>query len=391
MLHFDLDSADAKAKVFSLKNPNRLVVDFPDATLATPMPTETFAQGVVSRVRYGQHGNDYLRVVLDLRGAVNPSFELIPRQGGQRLLINLGVKGSPELGVDDVADITGSAQSASDTSDTAEKTLQPLPDSLPVPESVPASVPASEQSPLRDAVVAIDAGHGGRDSGAVGQKRTLEKDITLAVAEKLYKRLEARPGITPVMIRNSDVYIALRARMSIARRKGADLFVSIHADAINHNGAKGSSVYTLSVDGATSEAAAWLAKSENESAAIYGDVALDQLENGLRQTILNLAQGATMEMSMEAGADVLSELSKVGAVHKSSVEQAAFAVLKAPDIPSILVETAFISNLEEEQKLNSSDYQDKLAQAIESGVARFLDRRAPAGTHLAAERRKRGS
>ncbi|ASJ72445.1 N-acetylmuramoyl-L-alanine amidase [Granulosicoccus antarcticus] len=361
MLHFDLDSANATADVFSLSNPNRLVVDLPEATLATPMPTTTFSEGIVSRVRYAQHGSDYLRVVLDLRGAVNPTYELIPRQGGKRLLINLGVKGTPQLGVKDIPEITGPVENV------------------------------IEQPALRNAVVAIDAGHGGRDPGAVGQKKTLEKDITLAVAQKLYKRLEARPGVTPILIRDSDVYIELRERMNIARNNDADLFVSIHADAINHNQAKGSSVYTLSLDGASSEAAAWLAKSENEAAALYGDIALDQFENSLRQTLLNLTQSATMESSMEAGADVLSELTQVGAVHKSSVEQAAFAVLKSPDIPSILVETAFISNLQEEKKLKSSSYQDDLARAIESGVIRYLGRRAPAGTYLAAERRKRGS
>ncbi len=353
MLHFDLDSANATADVFSLSNPDRLVIDLPQATLATPMPNETFSQGAVSRIRYAQHGADYLRVVLDLRSTVHASYEFIPRQGGQRLLIDLGVKGD-----------------------------------------VPAARPVqkiAKQVQLRDAVVAIDAGHGGRDSGAMGQKKTLEKDITLAVALKLFKRLEARPGVTPVLIRDSDVYVELRERMNIARNNGADLFVSIHADAINHNRAKGSSVYTLSLDGASSEAAAWLAKSENEAAALYGDVALDQLENGLRQTILSLAQSATMEMSMEAGADVLNELTQVGAVHKPSVEQAAFAVLKSPDIPSILVETAFISNLQEEKKLNSSRYQEELARAIEKGIARYLDKRAPAGTTLAAERRRRGS
>ncbi len=353
MLHFDLDSANATADVFSLSNPDRLVIDLPDATLATPMPNATFSQGVVSRIRYAQHGADYLRVVLDLRRTVTASYEFIPRQGGQRLLVDLGVKGD-------------------------------VPPVSPLPQ-------ITAQAPLRDAVVAIDAGHGGRDGGAVGQRKTREKDITLAVALKLFKRLEARPGVTPVLIRDSDVYVELRERMNIARNNGADLFVSIHADAINHNRAKGSSVYTLSLDGASSEAAAWLAKSENEAAALYGDVALDQLENGLRQTILSLAQSATMEMSMEAGADVLNELTRVGAVHKPSVEQAAFAVLKSPDIPSILVETAFISNLQEEKKLNSARYQEELARAMELGIARYLDKRAPAGTTLAAERRKRGS
>ncbi|NND89322.1 MAG: AMIN domain-containing protein [Granulosicoccus sp.] len=353
MLHFDLDSATATAELFSLADPDRLVIDLPGATLATQMPTESFPQGVIRSIRYAQHGEQFLRVVLDLRQSVDPSYRIVPRQGGQRLVVDLGVKGSPGL--------------------------------------VRTESRAVDTVPLRDAVVAIDAGHGGRDPGAVGQRKTLEKDITLAVARRLYERLRDQPGITPVLIRDSDVYVDLRERMNIAREHGADLFVSIHADAINRREAKGSSVYTLSLDGASSEAAAWLARSENESAALYGDVALDELEGNLRQTILSLAQSATMELSMEAGADVLGELKGVGAVHKASVEQAAFAVLKSPDIPSILIETAFISNLQEEKKLRSARYQEELARAIELGVVRYLARRAPAGTHLAAARRRQGS
>jgi N-acetylmuramoyl-L-alanine amidase len=353
MLHFDLDSTSATAELFSLADPHRLVIDLPGVTLATKMPSETFSQGVVQAIRYAQHGGQYLRVVLDLRRAVTPSYQFVPRQGGQRLVVDLGVKGNAAL-------------------------------ARPVHRVV-------EQVPLRDAVVAIDAGHGGRDPGAIGQRKTREKDITLAVALKLYDRLRARPGITPVLIRDSDVYVELRERMNIARQHGADLFVSIHADAIKRKEAKGSSVYSLSVDGASSEAAAWLARSENESAALYGDVALDELEGGLRDIILNLAQSTTMELSMEAGAHVLDELKQIGSVHKPTVEQAGFAVLKSPDIPSILVETAFISNLQEEKKLNSSRYQEALARAIELGVGRYLERRAPTGTILAAERLERGS
>lgn len=356
MLHFDLDSTDATADMFSLSKPERLVIDLPHAVLATKLPAESFNEGVVKGIRYAQHDDQYLRVVLDLRGKVNPTYQFVPRQGGQRLVVDLGVKSH----------------------------VQSVP---PVYRAAPAPAP----SQLRDAVVAIDAGHGGRDPGAIGQRKTQEKDITLAVALKLHERLKARPGITPILIRDSDIYVELRTRMDIAREKGADLFLSIHADAINHNDARGSSVYTLSLDGATSEAAAWLAKSENEAAALYGNVDLGELDNGLRQVILSLTQSSTMEQSMEAGADVLSELERVGNVHKPKVEQAAFAVLKSPDIPSILIETAFISNLQEEKNLKNPRYQDELAKAIENGVVRYLDKRAPAGTILAAERRRQGS
>ncbi len=353
MLHFDLDSSSATADLFMLSRPHRLVIDLPGATLATQMPSETFSQGVVQAIRYAQHGSEYLRVVLDLRRAVKPSYRFVPRQGGQRLLVDLGVKGNPSIGS--------------------------------------ANHQASQQTPLRDAVVVIDAGHGGQDPGALGQRKTREKDITLAVALKLHERLQAQTGIRSVLVRDSDVYVALRQRMNTARQAGADLFVSIHADAVERNEARGSSVYTLSIDGASSEAADLLAKSENESAALYGDIELDGMDNGLRQTILSLAQSSTMELSMEAGSDVLTELKTIGSVHKPTVEQAGFAVLKSPDVPSILVETAFISNREEEQKLKSAAYQDKLAEAMHRGITRYLQRRAPEGTHLAAQRRKRGS
>jgi len=243
---------------------------------------------------------------------------------------------------------------------------------------------------LRDAVVAIDAGHGGKDPGAVGPRKTREKDITLAVAKRLYRRLLEQPGIKPVMIRSTDVYVGLRQRMNIARKQGADLFVSIHADAVKRSAANGSSVYTLSMGGASSEAAAWLAKSENESAALHGELTLGGMDDSLSQTLLNLTQGSTMERSMEAGADILAELKTIGNVHKPSVEHAAFAVLKSPDIPSVLVETAFISNPEEEKKLRSKKYQETLARSIERGIVKYLQRRATEGTYLAAQRRKQG-
>jgi len=333
MLHFDLDSSAAAAELFSLSNPHRLVVDMPRTTLDTKLPPERFSQGLVKGIRYGQHGEAYLRVVIDLREAVSPTYQVVPRQGGQRLVVDLGVSSEKQY-----ADVNLSSARLATPS-----------------VEVPANNTSSDVAPavpLRDAVIAIDAGHGGKDSGAVGPNKTLEKDITLAIAEKLYQKLLKQPGIKPVMVRTGDTYVGLRMRMEIARKRGADLFVSIHADAVDRRGPKGSSVYTLSMDGASSEAA------ENESAALFGDVELDGMDDFLSQTLLNLAQSATMEMSMEAGADILQELKTIGNVHKRTVEQAAFAVLKSPDIPSVLVETAFLSN--------------------------------PEGTFLAAERKKQG-
>lgn len=353
MLHFDLDSADATAEMFTLAKPSRLVIDLPNTSLHTELPTEEFASGLVKKIRYAQHDGDYLRIVLDLRHEISPTLDIVPRRGGQRLVINTGI-------------------SVSEASSDAERGVSPRVRST-------------------DVIIAIDAGHGGRDPGAIGRRNTYEKDVVLAVAIRLHNQLAAVDGIQPVLTRADDTYIDLRERMNIARHSNADMFVSIHADAIQHESAFGSSVYALSMDGASSEAAAWLAKSENEAAALYGDVTLHGMENSLAQTLINLTQGNTMERSIELGADVLVELEKLGPVHKHTVEQAAFAVLKSPDIPSILVETAFISNPAEEQKLNSPDYQEKLAVAIGQGLYNYLLRRAPAGTYMSTLRASNGS
>ncbi len=358
MLHFDLDSAEASADMFVLENPHRLVIDLPGATLGTELPTEVFANGTVKSIRSAQHGNaqqgsNKLRIVLDLRQAVSPTSQIVPRQGGQRLIVSMGVPSDAALRERAVA-------------------------SAPPPQTI-----------LRDVVIAIDAGHGGKDPGAIGRGNTHEKDVVLAIAIRLHNYLVPIQGIIPVLIRETDTYIDLRKRMDTARDANADIFVSIHADAFEgESTAHGSSVYALSMDGATSEAAAWLAKRENDSAALYGDVLLSGMEDGLAQTLLNLTQGNTMERSIEAGEDVLTELQSIGHVHKSRVEQAAFAVLKSPDMPSLLIETAFISNRTDEQKLNSADYQETLAAAIGRGLHTYLLRRAPEGTLLAAQRRE---
>ena len=354
VLHLDLDgesaaAASGAARVFSLSAPERLVIDLPGTARARGLADARFAAGVVSAVRYGAQADGTLRVVVDLRRAVRPEYRFVGRGGGRRLVIDLGVRGDPALAV--------------------------------------ASHRRVEAAPLRDVVVAIDPGHGGRDPGAIGQRQTREKDVVLSVARRLYANLAAEPGITPVLIREDDTYVELRERIGRARERHADLFVSIHADAFKRREAKGSSVYALSLDGASSEAAAWLAKSENESAALYdGNLALESYGRGLRETLLDLTQNNTLESSLDVGAAVLAELGRVGTVHKPRVEQANFAVLKSPDIPSVLVETAFISNREEERKLNDRGFQEDLAVAIGSGVAGYLARRAPSGTLLHAER-----
>lgn len=353
MLHLDLDSAVPDAKLFTLDNPDRLVIDLPNTTLASSLTAQTFADGLVQAVRYGVHDSEYLRVVVDLRQAVTPTFRFLSRQNGQRLLIDLGVAASPD--------------------------------------NMPVTTRSAASGELRDVVVAIDAGHGGKDPGAIGQRQTREKDVTLAISKQLYAYLNAQPGIQAVLTREDDTYIGLRTRIKRARDASADLFVSIHADAVERRSAAGSSVYALSMDGASSELAERLAEKENEVDALFGDVELEGLEQDLRHTLLDLAQSSTMEASLEAGNEVLAELKALGPVHKPNVEQAAFVVLKSPDIPSLLVETAFISNLKEEQKLRSKRHQQKLSRAIGKGITRYLIKRAPQGTRIAAARGSVGS
>ena len=350
VLHLDLDRAVEGARLFSLESPHRLVIDLPATDPGGAVAPETFDAGPVAAIRYGRQGDGALRIVLDLRRGPRPTFRFVPRGAGTRLVVDLGLRGAPELAM------------------TRHRVV--------------------ETAPLRDAVVAIDAGHGGKDPGALGQRGTREKDVTLAVADRLYRRLSAVRGVTPVMVREEDVYVPLRERMGIARARHADLFVSIHADAFKRREARGSSVYTLGLEGASSEAAAWLAEAENESAALFGDVTLEGLESSVRQTLLDLAQSSTLEASMDCGAEVLERLKTVGAVHKPHVEHANFAVLKSPDVPSMLVETAFISNPGEEAKLVDPGFQQERAVAIGDGLASYLGRRAPTGTLLAAERRQ---
>jgi N-acetylmuramoyl-L-alanine amidase len=231
-------------------------------------------------------------------------------------------------------------------------------------------------------IIAIDAGHGGDDPGASGRRGTREKHVVLAIARQLERLIKKEPGMRPVMIRNGDYYLGLRKRMQKARAMQADLFISIHADAFRNGRASGSSVYVLSQNGATSEAAQWLAKSENSSDLI-GGVSLDDKDDLLRSVLLDLSQNATIAASLDVGSSVLKELGGVGKLHKKRVEQAGFAVLKSPDIPSILVETGYISNKREERNLRDKGYQRKLAVAMLKGVRRYFSQNAPPGTRLA--------
>jgi N-acetylmuramoyl-L-alanine amidase len=269
----------------------------------------------------------------------------------------------------------------------------PLPDLLEPPSANSQENPVKDEiknkSPdsngLRLITIAIDAGHGGEDPGARGATGSREKDITLAIAKKLKAKIDEEPNMRGVLTRDGDYFIPLHGRVVKARKLQADLFVSVHADAFTNQAARGSSVFALSEKGATSASARYLAKKENESDLI-GGVSLNVKDPVLARTLLDLSQTATINDSLKLGKAVLGHIGEINNLHKSHVEQAGFAVLKSPDIPSILVETAFISNPEEERKLNDDEYQDKLVSSILSGIKKyFASNPALAKTKLASE------
>ena len=220
-------------------------------------------------------------------------------------------------------------------------------------------------------VIAIDAGHGGKDPGAVGKRGTKEKDIVLSISKKLYNLLRKEKKIKPILIRNSDKYLSLRQRIEKARKYKADLFISIHADAARNRKAKGSSVYVLSQHGASSEAAKWLANKEN-SVDLVGGISIDNKDDTLAQVILDMSQSATIETSLKASRIMLRKLKKINTLHSSRTEQAGFVVLKSPDIPSMLIETAYLSNPKEEKKLKTNKFQNRIAKAIRDGILEII-------------------
>lgn len=348
---FDVDRR-LEHNVFVLKNPNRVVIDLEKTSFNKPVGDLDYRNSLVRGIRTGVQPDSGLRVVLDLKSAAKPkSFLLNPTgQYGYRLVVDLEPLSQPSI-----------APSKKD---------------LPVTASMPVFG--------RDAIVAIDAGHGGDDPGAVGKRGTREKDVVLSIARRLEKLLKAQKGVKPVMIRTGDYYVSLRGRIRKARQLKADLFVSIHADAFINGRAKGASVYVLSKKGASSEAARWLAASEN-NADLIGGVSLDDKDDLLASVLLDLSQNATQAASMDIGSKVLKELDKAGEVHKRHVEHAGFVVLKSPDIPSLLIETGFISNRQEENLLRSPRHQQRVASAIHKGIKRYFNENPPSGTILASQ------
>ena len=342
-------------KYFTLSNPERLVIDLEGveagAALDALAGQLTAEDPFVGAIRVGVNRPGVMRLVLDLKSAVKPSvFQLQPLgQYGNRLVVDLYPVTSASVAPNPPA-------------------VQPPP----VAEPAKTVKPAPPQY-ARLITVAIDAGHGGEDPGASGANGSHEKDITLALAKKLKQKIDAQENMRAVLIRDGDYFVPLGQRVVKARGLKADLFMSIHADAFIKPHARGSSVFALSENGATSVAARWLAKREND-ADLIGGVNVDVKDPFLKRTLIDLSQTATINDSLKLGRAVLREIGGINALHKGEVEQAGFAVLKAPDIPSILIETAFISNPEEEKRLNDPDYQDRLVSAIVEGVKDYFDK-----------------
>lgn len=345
---FDVD-APVEHTLFMLKNPQRVVLDLRNARLANELPRPEKSDRLLERLRAAEKTGGALRVVLDLKAGVRAkSFQLKPnKQYGHRLVIDLQAQAT-----------------SGDTASAARENLH------------------RPKRQRRDVIVAIDPGHGGEDPGAIGSNRTREKDVVFAIAKRLKARIDREPGMRAVLTRDGDYYVGLRRRMDIARRHGADLFISVHADAFRDPRVSGSSVYILSRNGASSEAARWLAEQENAS-DLVGGVSLDDKDELLASVLLDLSQTATMSASTEVARSVLQELSRVVKTHKRQVEQAGFMVLKSPDIPSILVEADFITNPHVARKLTDAHHQTKLAEAVVRGVRNYFQRNAPPDSYFA--------
>ena len=347
----DLDSA-AEYRLFHLQNPERVVIDLQQSRLTSEIHLDKRHAGVISGVRHAQQNGESLRMVFDLTGKASARSFLLEPAGeyGHRLVVDLFPS--------DEKQSRDSVKSASDY----------------------------QRDPDREVIIAIDAGHGGEDPGASGARKTREKTVVLELARQLQREIDAAPGMRAVLTRKGDYYLQHRKRFELAREARADLFISIHADAFKNPKVYGGSVYVLSRRGASSEAARWIADKENE-ADLIGGVSLDDKDDVLASVLLDLSQTATMESSNHVAGTILANMKKVGKTHKKRVEHANFLVLKSPDVPSVLVETAFISNPEDEKRLKSQSYQRKMAQAITRGIREHFTAMPLQGTWFAANSR----
>ena len=358
---------------FTVSNPERLVVDLEGIEFNSVL--EGLANKIapddpnIKLLRAGRYKPGVVRLVMELKNEVNPQVFVLPPVGeyGHRLVLDVYPLNPP----DPLLQLLEKNESQSST--VAGKT-----ESVPEPAAETKVERPPQGKPIVDRLVTItlDPGHGGEDPGAVGAGGSYEKHVTLAVAKRLKAKIDAEPNMRAVLTRETDFFVPLQMRVQKARRIQSDLFVSIHADAFTRADANGSSVFVLSETGASSSAARYLAQKEN-AADLVGGVNIDVKDPMLARTLLDLSQTATISDSLKLGKAVLKEIGGINRLHKGSVEQASFAVLKAPDIPSILIETAFISNVEEERRLNDEAYQDKMAEAIISGIKKYFAKNPP--------------
>ncbi|MFG6489568.1 N-acetylmuramoyl-L-alanine amidase [Roseateles sp. BYS78W] len=394
------------ARHFLVESPHRLVIDVDGLTLS-PGLRELIGKvkaddPYISGVRVGQNTPTVVRIVLDLKQAVAPQiFTLAPVAAYKyRLVFDLHpkVEADPLVALVQDQDKPPAAAhraeaAASAVNDALEELIQKIERPAPPPpkasappvaaaasRAAPAPAPAAKPPAAVDSliVIALDPGHGGEDPGAVGPSGLKEKDVVLAVGLKLRERLQSNPNIRVLMTRDADFFVPLQDRVLKARRVQADLFVSIHADAFFTPQARGASVFVLSDGAATSAAARWMANRENAADMVGGvNVGAATKDANVLRALLDMSTTAQIKDSLKLGGEVLGQIGKIGRLHKAKVEQAGFAVLKAPDIPSILVETAFISNPDEEKKLKDPDYQDQLVDALASGIARYFAKNPP--------------
>jgi N-acetylmuramoyl-L-alanine amidase len=353
-----------------VKDPERLVLDLEGVefnSVLQTLPSKILdSDPYIKLIRAGRNKPGVVRLVIELKGEVKPQvFSLKPvGEYGHRLVLDL----YPVEPIDPLMALlekTGEAPPKAEPKPADHK-----------PAERAAEKPAEKPEIARLVTIVLDPGHGGEDPGAIGRGGSHEKNVTLSVARRLKEKIDATPNMRSVLTRDGDYFIPLQQRVGKARRVQADLFVSVHADAFIKSTARGSSVFVLSETGASSSAARWLANKEN-SADLVGGVNLGAKDPYLARTLLDLSQTATINDSLKLGKDVLGELGRINTLHKGQVEQAGFAVLKAPDIPSILIETAFISNPEEEARLNDEAYQDRMADAILKGIRRYFAKNPP--------------
>jgi N-acetylmuramoyl-L-alanine amidase len=349
-------SGDIKTHDFLLTNPTRFVVDIQNAINDKVLKDIPLNQSMVTQVRAGIPDTTTLRLVFDLTQPVKAQHFILPSEHSQQRL---------------VFDLKNTAKIVSAPVITPSETY---------PKAISTALNLKSHKG-RDVTVILDAGHGGKDPGAHGRAGTQEKTVVLAIAQELKRLIDAQPGMQAILTRDGNYYVPLRNRLQKARQEKGDVFISIHADAFNNPESSGASVYALSLKGASSEAARWLAEKENYSE--LGQVNLANKDDVLRSVLIDLSQTAPIRSSLELGSMVLKNLSQMTKLHHSNVEQARFVVLKSPDIPSILIETGFISNPREEERLRSPAYQKQLAQSIVRGINGYFRYRAPPGTWLA--------